>query len=353
MLLIDRAHLDFLQSEKISEQQKMDTTRNLINDIFRVDRISLAEIERTCGFFPGELKKWSGECDALGKSADDLDADIGSSRMAPDLAALSPIWEDTIQPLVTKFEASQSEQRESVVSQVIKRYDDALVELKVNKASVIASWRRLTRIIAACGIAVITLVVLAFYQLSTVQSGTEAIVIGAAGNALWGFLCWLFQKLKSDDKSWMLKSKRGIFEKATSKTLDEIRRIELMPPMDLVELQDQCRARLATALAQLVVGRTKLVGQLAGSLIPEIDTVRRSGRATVEAYRREWENARAITEKLYQESDDKADKFNMVATGFKERTMDRTRELFGTRGEEFDKYSNLLRECVTALRESH
>ena len=81
--------------------------------------------------------------------------------------------------------------------------------------------------------------------------------------------------------------------------------------------------------------------------------MRRSGRQTVGAYREEWEKAREIIEKLYQQSDDKADKFKSVATAFKERTMDRTRQLFGDRGTELERYGSLLLGCVTAVREIH
>ncbi len=163
----------------------------------------------------------------------------------------------------------------------------------------------------------------------------------------------MYQKIKSDDKSWTVKSKRSIFESATPKVLDEVRRMELIPPGDLVEIQDQCRAGLATALTQLVAARATQIRSHADSLIAEIEAVRRSGRQTVEAYRAEWEKAREIIEKLYQQSDDKADKFKSVATAFKERTMDRTRQLFGDRGTEFESYSNVLLECATAMREIH
>ena len=357
MLLIERAHLakdiDFLQSEKIGDQQKIVVTRNLISDIFRADRLSLAEIERKCGFFPDELKKWSSECDALSKQVDDLGFDILHSRLLPDLATLSPIWDEAIHPMVARYEISQEEQREKVISFLAKKYDDALTEFEFNKTQVMAAWKKRIKIVGGIGAALITLGALAYYKLSVDQSGTEAIVIGACGNALWGFLCAIYQKIRSDDKAWIVKSKRGTFESATPKALDELRRIELVAPLDLVEVQDQCRARLAAALTQLVVARAKQIRTLLHSLVTEINTVRRSGRDTVEAYRAEWEKARGIIEKLYQESDDKADKFKLVATAFKERTMDRTRQLFGDRGAELEGYRNQLLEFVTAMREIH
>jgi hypothetical protein len=357
MLLIERAHLakdiDFLQSEKISDAQKIDTTRNLINEIFRADRLSLEKIERTCGFFPDELKKWSGECEALSKQADGLGSDILHSRLLPDLASLSPIWDDTIQPLITRHEASQEEQRERLISLLAKKYDDTLADFETNRMRVMAGWRKRIKIVGWIGAAFITLGALAYYKLSTDQSGTEAVIIGAGGNALWGFLCMMYQKIRSDDESWSVKSKRSTFESATPKALDEVRRIELISPIDLVEVQDQCRARLAAALTQLIAGRAKQARSNADSLIAEIGSVRRSGRQTLGAYREEWEKAREIIEKLYQQSDDKADKFKSVATAFKERTMDRTRQLFGDRGTELERYGDLLLECVTAMREIH
>jgi hypothetical protein len=153
--------------------------------------------------------------------------------------------------------------------------------------------------------------------------------------------------------SLILRSKRDTFENATPKVLDEVKRIELSPPGDLAEVQDQCRARLATSLTQLLGTKAKQIRSQTDALTAEIDVVRRSGRQTVEAYRTEWEKARGIIENVYQESDDKADKFKSVATAFKERTMDRTRQLFGNRGTELESYGSLLLECVTALREIH
>jgi len=216
-----------------------------------------------------------------------------------------------------------------------------------------AGWRKRIKIAGWIGAAFITLGALAYYKLAKDQSGTEAIIIGAGGNALWGFLCVMYQKIRSDDESWTVKSKRSTFESATPKALDEVRRIELIPPIDLAEVQDQCRARLAAALTQLIAGRAEQARSNADSLIAEIESVRRSGRQTLGAYREEWEKAREIIEKLYQQSDDKADKFKSVATAFKERTMDRTRQLFGDRGTELERYGALLLECVTAMREIH
>jgi hypothetical protein len=103
----------------------------------------------------------------------------------------------------------------------------------------------------------------------------------------------------------------------------------------------------------LIAARAKQIRSDANSLTAEIDAVRRSGRQTVGAYREEWEKAREIIEKLYQQSDDKVDKFKSVATAFKERTMDRTRQLFGDRGTELERYGSLLLGCVTAVREIH
>lgn len=71
----------------------------------------------------------------------------------------------------------------------------------------------------------------------------------------------------------------------------------------------------------------------------------------VEGYRKQWEQARQIIEKLYQESDDKVTKFKSVATTFKERTMDRTRQLFGNRGHELERYIDLLEDSRQTMRE--
>jgi len=44
---------------------------------------------------------------------------------------------------------------------------------------------------------------------------------------------------------------------------------------------------------------------------------------------------------------------NLLKIRDKERTMDRTRQLFGDRGSELESYSTSLLECVTAMREIH
>ncbi len=50
-------------------------------------------------------------------------------------------------------------------------------------------------------------------------------------------------------------------------------------------------------------------------------------------------------------SDDKVTKFKSVATTFKERTMDRTRQLFGNRGQELERYIDLLEDSRRMMRE--
>ena len=62
----------------------------------------------------------------------------------------------------------------------------------------------------------------------------------------------------------------------------------------------------------------------------------------MEEYKKSWENGRRIFEGLYLETDDKIKRFKTVSTVFKERTIDRTRKLFGNRRIELDQYIETL-----------
>ena len=109
--------------------------------------------------------------------------------------------------------------------------------------------------------------------------------------------------------------------------------------------------RLNNALMRLLTTKSDEYRQVVEPLVVQIDKTRDSGAKIVAAYRKEWEKAREIVESLYQETNDKVDKFKAVATTFKERTMDRTRQLFGDRGAKLDDYDRILQDCVTGMRE--
>jgi hypothetical protein len=74
----------------------------------------------------------------------------------------------------------------------------------------------------------------------------------------------------------------------------------------------------------------------------ELESVRIGGIDLVEKYQRSWESGRQIIEKLYQGSDDKVAALKAVAGVFKERTIDRTRRLFGNRSVELQQYIDQL-----------
>jgi hypothetical protein len=355
MLLIEKAHLakdiDFLQSEKISDAQRRETTDNLVSEIFGTSRVVLGEIELRCGVFPLELKKWMGECDALSKEASEFGADISQSRLDPELAVLAPIWDEAIQPLVARYESCQEEHRAKVLSLLTKRYEEAQAEFEANKKRVISAWKKRIRFWGMVGVVAIMFGAIGYYQLEASQSMWEVILLAAAGEALWVFLVWVFDRVKSDNTEWIAKSKRQMFQRSTPTVLDEMRGIDLSPPNDLAEIQDQCRVRLELGLTQLVLERSSQIRSNSEALIAEVESIRRSGQQTVEAYRKEWEMARQIIETLYQENDARVAGFKSVATTFKERTMDRTRQLFGDRGCELERYVHLLEDCTTAMRE--
>jgi len=358
MLLIERAHLakdiDFLQREKVSDRQKSETTINLIGEIFGASRQALGQIEQKCSLCPLELKKWASECEALSNEANDFRADISHLRLVPDLASLAPIWEVAIQPLVSCYEAWQEAHRSKIALLLNKRYDEASAEFDADKSRVTSAWKKRIWRIGVLGGILIILFAVGYYKFDPKfdpDSARTAIILAAAGEALWTFVVWMFGKIRWDNRDWFLKSRKKIFQFYSLKAVEEIRHFELHAPDRLVEVHDECRVRLNDALLQLVGRKSEEFRQLTEPSIAQIEKVRDAGAQTIAAYRREWENARGLVDTLYQETNDKVEKFKAVATTFKERTMDRTRRLFGDRGATLDGYARVLEDCVASVRE--
>jgi hypothetical protein len=84
-----------------------------------------------------------------------------------------------------------------------------------------------------------------------------------------------------------------------------------------------------------------------------MEAARSKGLGVINSYRQAWESGRRIIEELYHETDEKIKRFKAVSTGFKERTIDRTRKLFGDRRSELDQYIEQLRRFVDVLSEIH
>ena len=173
MLLIERAHLakdiDFLQREKVSDQQKVETTASLIGDIFGAGRLAIAQIGQACELFPIELKKWSAECDALSDEAGDLhSSDFPNSRFVPDLAFLVPVWEDAIQPLVTRFEGWQEEYRAKIAMLLNKKVRWRERRIRRWQGRVICLEKRIRLVSVIVGI-LIALVATGYYKFDPVR----------------------------------------------------------------------------------------------------------------------------------------------------------------------------------------
>ena len=123
-------------------------------------------------------------------------------------------------------------------------------------------------------------------------------------------------------------------------------------PPELADLTETCQRRLVEWLDAEASGKGKDLRHEFQSIADEIELVRKKGLAVVNDYRRAWESARQIIEGLYLETDEKIGRFKSVSTVFKERTIDRTRTLFGERGEELAKHISRLDASATELRQA-
>jgi hypothetical protein len=190
------------------------------------------------------------------------------------------------------------------------------------------------------GFAVTVLVAAKVGSLS--QSWAEIAVSGAIGNALWAAVVLTVRRARLNKTEWLASGRAEIFRPATVLSSAHIREKEVGSPTDLAGIRDNCRNRLKERVSEVVSSYSAEMQTPIKPLAAELESVRVRSLDLVEKYQRSWESGRQIIEQLYRGSDEKVGRLKAVAAVFKERTIDRTRKLFGNRGVELEHYINQL-----------
>jgi hypothetical protein len=349
MLLIERAALardiDFLQSEKIDDDEKRATVEKVVQEIFGAEHQNLSAIEQRCRLFPQELKTLIHEVEANKEELESAILDIKSTRQSNLAPVLSSVWDDAMHAMIDRNVGWQEQQRENIISALTKEYDDALHQFEQQKARVIAGWKNTIFWVGIAGAIVISLLIGTYFQFkvgSLSQSWAEIALSGAIGNALWAAGVLTFRRARLNKTEWLASSRAEIFGPATALSSAHIRDKEIGSPTDVAGFRDNCRSRLKDWVSEVVSSYSMQMQTPIKPLAAELEAVRVRGLDLVEKYQRSWESGRQITEQLYRGSDEKVGRLKAVAAAFKERTIDRTRKLFGNRGIELEQYIDQL-----------
>jgi hypothetical protein len=359
MLLIEKADLakdiDFLQSERIDDDEKRATTEGLIHEIFGSDQQSLAAIEQRCRIFPQELKSLVNEVDALRQQADVLTSEVTKARLGNLSPQLSWVWDDALKPLVSRYEGWQEEEKEKIVTLLTREHEDTRDRFEFERTRIVSAWKSRLLWIGIAGIVTITLGFATYYKFgSTVdqQSLSEIVVWDAAGNALWALIVLIVRRARSDPVELLSRTRSDFFWRATLGVSRPLREREIGNPTDLSDVREDCRRRLSDDLTGVILRSSHQMKSRFLPLAGEVESVRINGLEIVNSYRQNWEDGRQIIAGLYQETDEKVARFKAVATTFKERTIDRTRQLFGSRGSELEEYIVQLEEQVKEMQQA-
>jgi hypothetical protein len=156
--------------------------------------------------------------------------------------------------------------------------------------------------------------------------------------------------VRSTRTEWIAKSRAAFFKGETWNVSRELLKWPLGNPPDLSELNDTRQRRLIERIEALVSENQRELRNEFQNVADEIELVRKKGLSIVKDYRGAWESARQIIEGLYLETDEKISRFKSVSAVFKERTIDRTRTLFGERAEEFARHISLLEASANELQ---
>ena len=247
--------------------------------------------------------------------------------------------------LIDRCVSWQEQQREKIISDLTKEYDSALHQFEKQKAQVIAGWKNRIFWAGIAGAIILTLLIGTYFRFkigSLSQSWAEIAISGAIGNALWAAAVFTFRRAQLNKTDWLASSRPQIFGPATARCSALIREREVGGPADLAGIRDHCRTRLTERMGDFV---SSFSAQRQSQIKPaasELESVRIRGNDLIENYQRSWESGRQIIERLYQGSDEKVAALKAVATVFKERTIDRTRGLFGDRVVELQNYIDQL-----------
>jgi hypothetical protein len=358
MLLIQKANLgrdiDFLQSERIDDDEKRATSEKLIQEIFGQEHQKLGAIEQRCRLIPQEMKSLMSEASALGAQLETIAAELSAGKLRQ-LSEATSIWDETFRPLIGEYESWQERERDKVVAELVARQHEIGERFEAQKARVITAWKRRLLWVGILGIVVITGALATYYHFgasSEQQSLSEIVFWGAAGNALWALAVFLFERASATRTDWIAASRAVFFKVETSGVARAMLAWNLGSSPELPDLTETCQRRLVDWLDAEVSSKNRQLRQGFQSVADEIELIRKKGLAVVNDYRSAWESARQIIEGLYLETDEKIGRFKSVSTVFKERTIDRTRTLFGERGEELAKHISHLDTSATELQQA-
>jgi hypothetical protein len=228
-----------------------------------------------------------------------------------------------------------------------------LQKFEHQKAQAIANLKNTIFWIGIAGAILISLVIGTYFQFkvgSLSQSWAEIAISGAIGNALWAAAVFTYRRARLNKTDWLASNRAETFRRATAHSSACIRDREVGSPVDLAGIQDSCQRRLADRLSEVVSNCCTQTTARIKPLSAELEIVRSRGFDLVEKYQQSWESGRRMIEELYQDSDDKVGHLKAVAAVFKERTIDRTKKLFGDRGVELERYISQLSGFAEEMR---
>ena len=359
MLLIQKAKLgrdiDFLQRERIDDDEKRETTEKLLQELFGQEHSKLSGIEQRCRLIPQEMKSLGAEALALAGQLEAIGAGLAAEKLNLQSGVITSIWDEALRPLIEQYELWQEQECEKLVATLVTRHHEVAERFEVQKGRVISAWKKRLFWIAIFGMVTITIVLSVYYRFgvsSEQQSLSEMVVWGAAGNALWAFAVFLYEKASATRKDWIATSRVAFFKNETPSITSEILFWPLETPPVLSDLKETCRGRLTERIQSLVSTSEQQFRNEFQSLADEIELVREKGLNVVNGYRRAWDSARQIIEGLYLETGEKIARFKTISAAFKERTIDRTRTLFGERADEFAKYISRLEASASELQKT-
>jgi hypothetical protein len=355
MLLIQKANLgsdiDFLQSERIDDDEKRATSEKLIREIFGQEHQKLSAIEQRCRLIPQEMKSLGTDASALALQSEALATEVSLAKPS----GASSVWDETLRTLLMEYESWQEREREKLAAALVARHHEIVERFEAQKDRVISAWKRRLFWTGILGMAVFTVALSVYYRFgvsSAQQSFGEILFWGAAGNALWALAVFLFGRVSATRTDWIATSRTAFFKGETQSVTREILLWSLGALPELSDIKESCQRRLTEQVGAMVSANEQQLRSEFQNVADEIELVRKKGLAVVNSYRSAWEAARQIIEGLYLETDEKIGRFKSVSAAFKERTIDRTRTLFGERGEEFARHISRLDASADELRQA-
>lgn len=301
------------------------------------------------------MKSAGTEALALAGQLEVIAAGFSPEKLNLQTVKAASIWDDVLRPLIVEYELWQERECEKLAATLVSRHHNVAERFEIQKDRVIAAWKKRLFWAAVLGMLTITMALSIYYRFgmgSEQQSLSEIVIWGAAGNALWAFAVFLYEKASTTRKDWIATSRAAFFKNETPNVTSEILFWALEAPPELSDLKGSCRERLTERVQLLVSANEQQLSNEFRSFGEEIELVREKGLNVVNGYRRAWDSARQIIERLYLETGEKITRFKNVSAAFKERTIDRTRTLFGERADEFARHISRLEECASELQKS-